>query len=138
MLEALSTPGYRRRTLVLLGACVALATTAGLVGVDDNPPGLALAFLSAGMFATAFAHPWRSPKSFRRLMYAAGAGFLAAVVLHNVLHAVASVPDLPDLAQGLLNAGSVVSFFVAILLCPPFFVVGAVGAIVTALRRRHA
>lgn len=135
MLKAFSTPGDRRRTLALLATCAALALAAAFLGVDDNPPGLWLAFLSAAMLATAFAHSWRSPASFRRLMYASGLGFLVSVVLHNVFAAAASVPDLPGFAQGVLMGAGVVFFFTAILLCPAAFVVGAVGAVVMARRR---
>jgi hypothetical protein len=134
MLKAFATRRDRRRTYILLEVCGVLALIAFYVGIDDNPPGLVMAFLSAAAFATAFAHPWRSSRKFRRLMYASGAGLVAFAVLHNVFHAMASVPDLPRLAEQVFTGASVVSFLIAILLCPPFFVVGAVGAVVTALR----
>ena len=138
MLKAFSTRRDKRRTLILLAACAVLATAAAWLGLDDNPPGLALAFLSATALATAFAHPWRSPKTYRRLMYASGFGLLVSVVLHNVLYAVASFPDLPGLAHSVFTAGSMAFFFIAVLLCPAFIVVGAVGAIVTSLRRAES
>ena len=134
MLEAFSTPQNRNRTLVLLAVCALLALAALVVGIADNPPGILLAFLAAAALATAFAHPWRSSKSFRRLMYASGAGFLVFTVLHNVFYAITTVPDLPRSAELVFTGASVASFLIAILLCPPFFVVGAVGAVVTALR----
>ena len=138
MLNAFATPRDRNRTLVLLAVCALLALGAVLVGIDDNPTGLSLAFLSAAAFATAFTHPWRSSRSFRRLMYASGVGLVVFAVLHNVFYAMASVPDLPRLAELVFTGASVASFLIAILLCPPFFVVGAVGAVVMALRRDGA
>jgi biotin transporter BioY len=134
MLEAFSTPQNRNRTVVLLAVCVLLALAALVVGIADNPPGILLAFLAAAALASAFAHPWRSSKSFRRLMYASGAGFLVFTVLHNVFYAMTIVPDLPRSAEVVFSGMGVACFLIAILLCPPFFVVGAVGAVVTALR----
>jgi hypothetical protein len=138
MLKAFSTPRDKRRTVILLAACAVLATAAAWLGIDDSPPGLALAYLSAAALATAFAHPWRTPRPYRRLLYVSGFGLLASVVLHNVLYAVASVPDLPGLAQSVFTAGSVAFFFIGVLLCPPFIVVGVFGAVVTSLRRAES
>ena len=138
MLKAFATRRDRRRTYILLEVCGFLALIAVYVGIDDNPPGLVMAFLSAAAFATAFAHPWRSPRQFRRLMYASGAGLLVFTVLHNVFYAMTIVPDLPRSAEVVFSGMGVACFLIAILLCPPFFVVGAVGAVVTALRRGGA
>ncbi|MBT8336726.1 MAG: hypothetical protein KJO11_08990 [Gemmatimonadetes bacterium] len=135
MLKALSTPTNRRRTVFLLTACALLALGAAWVGIDDNPPGISLAYLSAATFAAAFTHPWRSPRSFRRLMYAAAGGIVVFAVLHNVFHAGASIPDLPRLAQQIFSGFGIASFFIAVLLCPPVFVLGAVAALV--MSRRH-
>jgi hypothetical protein len=135
MLKAFATPRDRNRTLVLLAVCALLALGAVLVGIDDNPTGLSLAFLSAAAFATAFTHPWRSSRSFRRLMYASGVGLVVFAVLHNVFYAMASVPDLPRLAELVFTGASVACFLIAILLCPPFFVVGLLGALLMAARR---
>ena len=60
MLEAFSTPQSRRQMLLLFAVCGVLAGAAGAVGIDDNPLGVALAFLSAIALVLAFAHPWRS------------------------------------------------------------------------------
>jgi hypothetical protein len=68
-------------------------------------------------------------------MYASAAGFVIFAVLHNVFYAVASTPDLPQSAELVFTGASVACFLIAILLCPPFFVVGAVGAVLMAARR---
>lgn len=47
MLQALATARNRNRTLLLLAACGILAAVAAAVGIDDNPLGVSLAFLSA-------------------------------------------------------------------------------------------
>lgn len=138
MLKAFSTPGNRTRTLVFLTVCAALAVAAGFVGIDDNPPGLILAYLAGVALTLAFAHPWRSPRTFRRLLYAAVGGFAVAAILHNVFYALGTVPDLPRFAEHLFEGGHVFFFGVALFLCPPAFLVGAVGAVVLGLRRSEA
>ena len=134
MLKAFATPGDRSRTLFLLAVSAALAVGAAGVGIDDNPPGLALALASAATLVAAFAHPWRSPRSFRRLIYGSVAAFVASALLHNLFAALAAVPDLPQLAERAFTVFAVAFFFVALLLCPAAFVVGLLGAAVTRLR----
>lgn len=137
MVEAISTPRNRNRTLFFLAICGILAFAAIAIGVDDNPPGLLLAFLSAASLTVAFVHPWRASGNFRRLMYASGLGLLVCGLLHNVLDAVASSVEPSGLAHAMLGGAGVVFFLVAILLCPPAFLVGAVGAIVMSRRARN-
>ena len=57
MLEALSTPRNRNLTLVFLAICCASATTAVVVGVSDNPPGILLAFGAVTALVLAFVPP---------------------------------------------------------------------------------
>ena len=138
MLKAISTPQDRSRTVLLLTVAVCFGVAAALVGLDDNPPGLLLAVLSATTCGVAVVHPWRSPQSFRRLAYSSIAGFLVSVFLHNALYAAASVPGVPALARELFSGASVLFFFGAILVFPPLFVVGVVGALVAVSRGRDA
>ena len=123
---------FRSRPALLLAVAASLGVGAAVLGLDDNPPGLLLAFLSACAAGAAFVHPWRSPRSFRRLIYWSVAGFLLSAFLHNALYAAASVPGLPPLARGIFNGAGVLSFFSALLVFPPLFVVGVVGALVRA------
>lgn len=130
MLEALSISRNRNRTFVLLAICGMLALAAAAVGIDDNPPGLLLAFFSAAAFTVAFVHPWRATKNFKILMLASGLGLVVFGFLHNAFHALASVAGSSGLTHDLLSGAGVAFFLIAILLCPPAFLVGAVGAIV--------
>ena len=138
MFEAFSTPPSRRRTLLLLAVCGVLAAAAGAVGIDDNLPGVSLAYLSATALVLAFVHPWRTSRQFRRLVYASGLGFVAFAVLSNVLEGVAWKVGGQSPFEGLLNGAGAVFFVIATLLCPPGFVVGVIGAVVTSRRERHA
>jgi hypothetical protein len=137
MLVAFSTAQNRRRTFILVAACGLLAITAAAVGIDDNFPGVLLAYLSASAFILAFVHPWRSSRQFRYLIYVAGLGFIIFAVLHNVFEAVASKPGVSGLIPGLLNGIGGAFFIVAVLLCPPALLVGIVGAVIMYRRERH-
>jgi uncharacterized membrane protein YccC len=57
MIAAFSTPRNRIKTFILLAICGLLAIAAAAVGIDDNPPGILLAFLAATAFVLAFVHP---------------------------------------------------------------------------------
>ena len=137
MIEAFSTPRNRNRTFILFAVCGVLAIAAA-IGIDDNPPGLLLAFLSASAFVLAFVHPWRASKQFRYLIYASVLGFIVFAVLHNVFDFVASKLGGSGLVPGLLNGAGAAFFLVAVLLCPPGLLVGAVGAAVMYRRERHS
>lgn len=136
MLEAFSTSRNRTRTLLLLATCGLLIFAAVTVGIDDNLPGLLLAFFAAVALTVSFVHPWKTSRRYKWLMAAAGIGLIVFVVLHNVFDVIASAIGTTGLGHDLLVAASIVSFFVAILLCPPAFCVGVVGAIVLSRREK--
>jgi hypothetical protein len=138
MLETFSMPHSRRRTLLLFAVCGVLAAAAGAVGIDDNPLGVSLAFLSATALVLAFVHPWRTSRQFQRLVYASGLGFVALAVLSNVCEAVASEVGVQGLFEGLLNGAGAVFLLIATLLCPPGLLVGVIGAVVISRRERHS
>ena len=137
MLEALSTTLNRRRTYSFAALCFALAAASGVIGINDNLPGLLSAFLSAVALLLAFAHPWRTSKQFRRFFYLSGLSFIVFAVLHNVFDALSTRAGPPGLVQGLLNGAGIVFFFVAVLLCPAGLLVGGLGAVMMAWRVRH-
>ena len=137
MIQALSTPRNRNRTFLLFAVCGVLAVAAVTIGIDDNPPGVLLAFLSAVAFVLAFVHPWRASKQFRYLIYASLLGFVVCALLHNILDFVASKSGSSGLVPGLLDIMSATFFLVATLLCPPALLVGVVGAVVMSGRARH-
>ena len=126
MLEALSTPRSTRRTLLLLAVCAGMAAAAIVVGVEENPLGIALGFLSASALVLGFAHPWRTSRPFRRLIYASVVGFVALVITSNVLEATLSKAAVPSAIEALLNGAAIAAF----LLCPAGFLVGVIGAMV--------
>jgi hypothetical protein len=74
-------------------------------------------------------------KSFLILLVASLVGFPLAVVLHNGFYALAEVAsDVLGLSQ-VLGFLEVVFFLIAIFVCPPGVLIGAVGSVVLALSR---
>ena len=138
MIEAFSTPQNRTCAFILIAACCVLAIAAAVLGISDNPPGIALAFLSAAALILAFVHPWRAVKQFRHLFRAAGIGFIAFAVLHILFDFFAAKSVGSAFLHGVLNGAGAASLLIAILICPPGLFIGAVGALVMFLRNRHS
>jgi len=129
------THKIRRLTLALLAVGCAFLAAGLVIGIGDNPPGLVLVYLAVSAWIVAFAHRWRRVKSFLILLTASLVGFPLSVVLHNVFYALAEVAsDVVGLSQA-LGFLEVVFFLVALLVCPPGVLIGAVGSAVLALSR---
>ena len=134
MLEALSTHRNRYRSLMFFLVCVVLAGAASIVGISDNPPGIALAFLSTIAFVLMFVHPWRIVKKFRYLTYTSILGLVIAIILHNLFEGLAAKLGESGLAYRLLSGAGVAFFFIA-LICPIALLVGLVGAVIVSRRK---
>ncbi len=137
MIDAFSIPHYRIKTLILLVICGLSAIAAAVVGIDDNPPGILLAFLAATAFVLAFVHPWRTARQFRLLLYASVLGFALFAIVNNVFAAVAHNSATAGALQTLLQGLAVAAFFLATLICPAAFIVGAIGSVAMFIRSRR-
>jgi len=125
------------RTLVCcLAAAGFVFALAMIIGISDNPPGLALLVLSALLLVAAFVHNWRRPRPFIKLAVFSLLGFPVFVILHNAFYAFGELSkDLP-LLPGLFEALHVAGFMIALIVCPAGLIVGLIGAAVTWLRGR--
>jgi len=137
MIDIFSTPHNRIKTLILLVICGLLVIAAALVGINDNPPGILLAFLAATAFVLAFVHPWRTARQFRFLLYASVLGLALFAILNNLFAAVAHNPATAGALQNLLQGLAVAAFFLATLISPAAFIVGAVGSVAMFIRSRR-
>lgn len=137
MLDALSTPENRRVTLIFLAVCCIAGIAAAIVGVDDNPPGISLAFLSATALVLACVHPWRTARRFGILLVASILAFVIFVILHNLMDVLADKVVAGGVVHIALQSVGVGAFLLAILVCPPAIVVGAVGSIVMLISGRQ-
>ena len=125
----------RRSTLVLLVVGCALLAAGLLIGINDNPPGIVLVYLAVTAWIAAFVHRWRRVKNFLIFLVASLVGFLLFAVLHNLFYGLAErASDIVVLVQ-VLQFLHVVFFLIALLVCPPGVLIGAVGSAVLALSR---
>ena len=130
MSAAFSTPGNRNKTFILLAICGLLAIAAASVGIDDNPPGILLAFLAASAFVLAFVHPWRTAKKFLFLLLASVLGFVLYIILNIVLDTSAQDPAASAGLRDLLNSPVFNALsIIIVMICAAALIVGAVGSV---------
>ena len=137
MIEALSTHRNRVVSVVCVAIAGVLAAAAGFVGISDNPPGILLAYGAAAALVLAVVHPWRSSRQYRYLLYASVLGFVTFAVLHNVFEVVAGRMSGPAFVVAVLQGIQVAAFLIAVLVCPPALILGAVGAVAMWVRNRR-
>jgi hypothetical protein len=130
-------PPYQRATVILVVLAAVSAAGAVLVGIEGNPPGIALAMLAGTILVTAFVHHWRSPKRFLTLC---AISFGLIVILVGILIATdisltgGRVPE--PVAPAVESGGNALALMVAFLAVPSLFV-GLAGALVVWLAGRR-
>ena len=138
MSDAFSTPSNRIKALILLAICGLLAIAAVVVGIDDNLPGILLAFLAATAFVLAFAHSWRTARKFMFLLLASVLGFVLFIILNIILDSVAQNPATSGALQDLIQSPAINALNLIIaMICPAAFIVGAVGSVAMFIRNRR-
>jgi len=135
---AFSTSGNRNKTILLLTLCGLFAIAAVSVGIDDNPPGLLLAFFAAIAFVLAFVHPWQATRKFMFLLLASALGFVLFVILNMILDLMAQNPTASRALRDMIESpvANALNTIIA-MVCPAAFMVGAVGWVVAFIRNRH-
>ena len=138
MTSAFLTPNNRKTSLILLATCGLLAIVGVVVGIDDNLPGILLAFLAATTFILAFVHPWRTTRKFIFLLLASTLGFVLFIVLNIILDNVAQNPATPGALRDLPQSPVINAFSIIIaMICSAAFIVGAVGSVTVFIRNRR-
>ena len=124
--------------LILLGVSVLLAISSAIVGIDDNPLGVLLAFFAAIAGVLAFVHPWRVAKKFAFLIMASMIGFVLFIIL-NILSD--SIIQNPETSSNLLKLfQSPVNDAVSLVLTMIFsamFIIGVIGSVVIVIHNRR-
>ena len=138
MTGSFPTSNNRRMTLILLAICGLLAIAAVAVGIDDNPPGVLLAFLAATAFVLAFVHPWRTARKFMFLLLASVLGFILFIILSIISDSIVQNPASSDTLKKLIESpvNEALSIIFA-MLCPAVFIVGAGGSVFMFIRNRR-
>jgi hypothetical protein len=123
----------RKVTVGLVVFCCVLLLAAFIVGINDNPPGLALCYLATVSLILAFVHTWRKVKYFLILLGASVVGFAVFVVLHNLFYAFAELTSDIIVLNRSLEFLHAAFFLVAIFVCPAGLLIGAIGSVVMAV-----
>jgi uncharacterized membrane protein (UPF0136 family) len=138
MIDALSTQPNRIRTFTLLVISGLLAIDAAVVGIDENPPGILLAYLAATAFVLAFAHPWRTARKFMFLLLASVLSIVLFIILNIISDSVTQDPATSGALKDLMQSPAMDALSVIFaMLCPAAFIVGAVGSVVMFIRNRR-
>ncbi len=127
----------RKITLVLIGICCISLLSAFIVGISDNLPGIALCYVAAATLILAFVHTWRQVRRFLILAGASLIGFPIFVVLHNLFYALGILAAGVILLNQLLEFLHAAFFIIAIIVCPPGFLIGAVGSVIVYFKKRE-
>ena len=138
MTIAFSTRHNRKMTVILLAVCGLLAIAAVVVGIDENLPGILLAFLAATAFVLAFVHPWRTTRQFMFLLLASVLGFILFIILSMISDSIVQNPASSDTLQKLIESpvNEALSIIFA-MLCSAAFLVGVVGAVIMFICNRR-
>ena len=118
--------------LIIAGLLSGLA--AFLIGISDNPGGIALLYLALTFLAAAWVWNWKAPREFWILLFISLAAFPAGVILHNLLYALGTLVSDIKILVGLLGFLEVMFFLIAVMAVGPAAVVGLVGGIYTSWR----
>ena len=138
MIDAFSTPRNRIKTFIFLVTCGLLAIASVVVGIDDNPPGVLLAYLAATAFVLALVHPWRTSRKFIFLLLASMLGFVLFVILNIIFDSIAQNPATSSALQDLLQSHVVDALsLITVLICPAAFIIGAVGSVSMFIHNRR-
>ena len=129
-LKLLGNKSNRKVTFTFLAISIISVVIAFIIGIDDNPPGLLLCFIGAVALILVFVHRWRKAKHFLILFVASIIGFPIFAILHNVMYGLEKIAGNIIVLSQLLGFLDVLFFLIAIMVCPPGILVGAVGSIV--------
>ena len=138
MTKAYSISHNTKITLILLAICVLLAIAAVVVGIDDNLPGILLAFLAATAFVLAFVHPWRTARKFMFLFLGSLLGFIIFIILNIISDSIAQDPATSVALKNLIQSPIINALNLIIaMICPAGIIVGVVGSIAMSIRSRR-
>jgi hypothetical protein len=136
VLEFLGDRKHRKATIALLAIGATLVIVALIVGIADNLPGILLLYLGVAAFILAFAHGWHRARSFQILLLVSVIGVPVFAVLHNVMYALANMMGGVVLLRQVFQFLHASCFLLALIVCPPGILIGAVGSLVVFFRHR--
>ena len=138
LLKLLDNRSNRKLMFVFLAISFISLVIAFIIGISDNPPGIALTYIAVSTLILVFVHRWREVKKFVILLIASVIGFPIFVILHNLFYALAVLSSDISVLYQLLEFLHALFFIIAIILCPPGIVIGGIGSIVIHFKRKRS
>jgi len=138
LLKILGDEKNRKMTYLFLALGILFLAGAFIIGISDNPPGIILCYLGIVSLMLAFVHHWRTTKKFLILLLVSIIGFPVFAILHNVFYALGQYFHDVFILNPLFIFLEVLSFLIAILICPPGILIGAIGSIVLYFKNKNA
>jgi hypothetical protein len=129
----------RKTSLVLVAISCVLIVAAFLIGARGGaePLGAVLLYLAAAALILALTHTWRRARNFLILFGAGLVGFPLFAVLHNVFYALAEIAKDVAIVHYSMEFLHGAFFIIAIIVCPPAVLIGAVGSVVVAVMNKR-
>lgn len=119
----------RTVTLSLISFGTILLLTAFVVGIEDNPLGIALLFIAITALIFAFIHTWDKSKNYLILLLVSVIGFVISVLFHNLFDAFAGMNSETIIIHNIFIFFSVLFFFLGVIIFPVTAFVGIIGSI---------
>ena len=117
-------------TLTFLITGIILILLSLFVGVSDNPPGIILLYFGLISLTLLCVHPWQATRPFFILFTGSLIGLPVFALLHNVWHGLHTLVADMMVLDPLFQFLSIISFLMALLVCPPAILVGGIGSII--------
>jgi len=120
----------RKLTFIFFIIGCLLLVMAYIIGIADNLPGILLLYLGTIALILSFVHSWRKPRKFKILTIVSIIGIPVFIILYNLLYGLSKMSAEITLLSSFLNLLSVLSFLLAIIVCPAGLLIGLVGAVI--------
>ena len=114
-------------TYILLATSIISLIVAFIIGIADNFPGILLLYFGITVLIIAFVHHWREKKKFKILLIISILGIPLFAILHNLFYGLSKMLNVSTVLQSSFEILHVISFFIAIIICPVGLLVGALG-----------
>ncbi len=120
----------RRLTLLLLAFAFIAITIALIIGISDYPPGIIILYAGIILLIISLVYIWRKIRTFLILLIVSIVGVPVFSVLHNIFYGIAELTSNVKLLPEMLTFFDVMSFLIALIICPSGIIVGTGGALI--------
>ena len=127
-----------RLTLLLLALAIVAITIALIIGVSDNPPGIIILYSGIILLIISLVYIWRKIRPFLILLIVSIVGVPVFAVLHNIFYGIAELTSNIKLLPEILSFFDVMSFLIALIICPSAIIVGMGGVLILLVKRKNS